>query len=51
MARAVWEEARELFRGISHENGMRTLDARLAKPQDHAIAYNAARSAAAGGKA
>ncbi|MFB4279543.1 BTAD domain-containing putative transcriptional regulator [Nonomuraea sp. MTCD27] len=29
-ARAVWEEARELFRGISHENGVRTLDARLA---------------------
>jgi DNA-binding SARP family transcriptional activator len=29
-ARAVWEEARELFRGISHEAGMSTLDARLA---------------------
>ncbi|WP_440103525.1 AfsR/SARP family transcriptional regulator [Streptosporangium sp. H16] len=28
-ARAVWEEARELFRGISHENGVRTLDSRL----------------------
>ncbi|WP_433559275.1 AfsR/SARP family transcriptional regulator [Pseudonocardia xinjiangensis] len=28
-ARAVWEEARELFRGIPHENGVRTLDARL----------------------
>ncbi|MCG5219188.1 AfsR/SARP family transcriptional regulator [Streptosporangium sp. KLBMP 9127] len=28
-ARAVWEEARELFRGISHEDGVRTLDARL----------------------
>jgi tetratricopeptide (TPR) repeat protein len=51
MARAVWEEARELFRGISHENGMRTLDARLAKPQDYAVAYNEARSAAADGKA
>ncbi|MFI7453625.1 AfsR/SARP family transcriptional regulator [Nonomuraea sp. NPDC049714] len=32
MAKAVWEEARELFRGISHENGMRTLDARLTRP-------------------
>lgn len=51
MARAVWEEARELFREISHENGTRTLDARLAKPQDHAIACDEARSAAAGGKA
>ncbi|MBF8188886.1 tetratricopeptide repeat protein [Nonomuraea sp. K274] len=30
-ARAVWEEARELFRSISHENGVRTLDARLAR--------------------
>ncbi|MET8005036.1 AfsR/SARP family transcriptional regulator [Nonomuraea glycinis] len=50
-ARAVWEEARELFRGISHENGMRTLDARLAKPQDLTIAYDEARSAAAGGRA
>nr|SBO94128.1 putative regulatory protein [Nonomuraea gerenzanensis] len=29
-ARAVWEEARELFRTIAHEHGMRTLDARLA---------------------
>ncbi|MEU8203190.1 BTAD domain-containing putative transcriptional regulator [Streptosporangium sp. NPDC049046] len=28
-ARAVWEEARELFHGISHENGVRTLDSRL----------------------
>ncbi|UJW29853.1 NB-ARC domain-containing protein [Saccharothrix sp. AJ9571] len=28
-ARTVWEEARELFRGISHEEGMKTLDARL----------------------
>ncbi|GAB2791465.1 AfsR/SARP family transcriptional regulator [Amycolatopsis magusensis] len=28
-ARAVWEEARELFRGISNENGMSTLNARL----------------------
>ncbi|MFB4270967.1 hypothetical protein [Nonomuraea sp. GTA35] len=25
---AVWEEARELCRGISHEDGVRTLDAR-----------------------
>jgi DNA-binding SARP family transcriptional activator/tetratricopeptide (TPR) repeat protein len=32
-ARAVWEEARELFRSISHEDGVRTLDARLA-PND-----------------
>ncbi|GAA3613588.1 BTAD domain-containing putative transcriptional regulator [Nonomuraea rosea] len=30
-ARAVWEEARELFRSISHEDGVRTLDARLAR--------------------
>jgi hypothetical protein len=29
-ARAVWEESRELFRRISDEDGMRTLDARLA---------------------
>ncbi|MEV0999508.1 BTAD domain-containing putative transcriptional regulator [Nonomuraea sp. NPDC050202] len=29
-ARAVWEEARELCRGISYEDGVRTLDARLA---------------------
>ncbi|MEU5988130.1 BTAD domain-containing putative transcriptional regulator [Spirillospora sp. NPDC047418] len=29
-ARAAWEEARELFRGISHENGVRTLNDRLA---------------------
>ena len=50
-ARAVWEEARELFRGISHENGMRTLDARLAKPQDLTIAYDEARSTATGGRA
>ncbi|MDX3662495.1 BTAD domain-containing putative transcriptional regulator [Streptomyces sp. ID05-26A] len=28
-ARAAWEEARELFLGISHEEGWRTLDARL----------------------
>ncbi|MFD4639768.1 BTAD domain-containing putative transcriptional regulator [Lentzea sp. NPDC058436] len=28
-ARVVWEEARELFRGISHEEGLRTLNARL----------------------
>jgi DNA-binding SARP family transcriptional activator len=31
-AKAVWEEAREHFRGISHESGMRTMDARLAGP-------------------
>ncbi|TDC99495.1 AfsR/SARP family transcriptional regulator [Nonomuraea deserti] len=30
-ARAVWEEARALFRGIAHENGVRTVDARLAR--------------------
>ncbi|MFD0475064.1 tetratricopeptide repeat protein [Nonomuraea thailandensis] len=30
-ASAVWEEARELFRRISHEHGVRTLDARLAE--------------------
>ncbi|MGW3348799.1 AfsR/SARP family transcriptional regulator [Nonomuraea rubra] len=30
-ARAVWEEARELFRGIAHEHGVRTLDARLTR--------------------
>jgi ATP/maltotriose-dependent transcriptional regulator MalT len=29
-ARAVWDESRELFRRISDEDGMRTLDARLA---------------------
>jgi tetratricopeptide (TPR) repeat protein len=29
-ARAVWEEARELFHGIADENGTSTLDARLA---------------------
>ncbi|MBK1787523.1 AfsR/SARP family transcriptional regulator [Prauserella cavernicola] len=29
-ARAVWDESRELFRGISDEDGTRTLDARLA---------------------
>ncbi|SFA89655.1 DNA-binding transcriptional activator of the SARP family [Amycolatopsis marina] len=29
-ATTAWEEARELFRKISHEDGMRTLDARLA---------------------
>ncbi|MFC5748517.1 AfsR/SARP family transcriptional regulator [Actinomadura rugatobispora] len=30
-ARDVWEEARELFRGIADENGTRTLDARFAR--------------------
>ncbi|MEO3805643.1 BTAD domain-containing putative transcriptional regulator [Nonomuraea sp. B1E8] len=30
-AKAVWEEARELFHGISHENGVGTLDARLGR--------------------
>jgi hypothetical protein len=30
---------------------MRTLDARLAKPQDHTITYDEARSTAAGGRA
>ncbi|MEV0624193.1 tetratricopeptide repeat protein, partial [Nonomuraea sp. NPDC050404] len=28
-AKTAWEEARELFHGISHENGVRTLDTRL----------------------
>lgn len=28
-ARGVWEEARDLFRGISHDEGSRSLDARL----------------------
>jgi tetratricopeptide (TPR) repeat protein len=32
-ARAVWGEARELFRGIAHEDGVRTLDARLAREE------------------
>ncbi|MFI7639093.1 AfsR/SARP family transcriptional regulator [Nonomuraea sp. NPDC049400] len=30
-ATTIWNEARELFRGISHENGARTLDDRLAR--------------------
>jgi hypothetical protein len=31
-AGAVWEEARELFRSIAHEDGVRTLDDRLKAP-------------------
>ncbi|MEO3794963.1 BTAD domain-containing putative transcriptional regulator [Nonomuraea sp. B10E15] len=30
-AKAIWEEARELFHGISHEDGVGTLDARLGR--------------------
>ncbi|MFI0351080.1 BTAD domain-containing putative transcriptional regulator [Actinomadura sp. 9N407] len=34
-AKATWEEARELFSGISDDNGMRTLDARLARDESN----------------
>jgi hypothetical protein len=39
-ATTVWEEARELCRGISHEHGVRTLDARLTRAETEPTASN-----------